>query len=313
MSLLEKAIEAIALGVEDFTNTDPKRAASAVRNLFAGVLLLLKEKLRRLSPVGSGEVLLYQRWRATNSPTGVVLTGKGSNTVGPEEIVERFKDLGLALDAERLGRLQKIRNSVEHHASPHTAEKLREAVAGTFVLITQVLEEHLDAEPHELLGTSWATMATEAETYRRLEAQCLASIMAIADLPDWAPEILTAAECASCGSALLQADQSPYLGTTFMCRVCGETADIDTVVENALAPRKEREDAEAMRHGGEGSIGTCPTCDREAFLIQEDICAACGEGRPYSECLRCGTPLELNDQDMDGMCGYCDHMKDRGS
>ena len=38
------------------------RMASAVRNLYAGVLLLLKEKLRRESPPGSGEALMPALW-----------------------------------------------------------------------------------------------------------------------------------------------------------------------------------------------------------------------------------------------------------
>ena len=50
MSLLQNAIDSIEMGVEDHEHADQRRAAFAVRNFFAGVLLLLKEKLRQESP-----------------------------------------------------------------------------------------------------------------------------------------------------------------------------------------------------------------------------------------------------------------------
>ena len=59
MSLFENALYSIQIGVEDFGSDDNRRIVSAVRNVHAGVLLLCKEKLRRLS--SDGEVLLKQR------------------------------------------------------------------------------------------------------------------------------------------------------------------------------------------------------------------------------------------------------------
>ena len=59
MSLFENALHSIQIGVEDFGSDDPRRILSAVRNVQAGVLLLCKEKLRRLSP--DGELLLKQK------------------------------------------------------------------------------------------------------------------------------------------------------------------------------------------------------------------------------------------------------------
>ncbi|HDS1209226.1 hypothetical protein KE622_08000 [Shewanella algae] len=50
MSLLNNAVESIQIGVEDFESSDARRVLSAVRNISAGILLLYKEKLRRMSP-----------------------------------------------------------------------------------------------------------------------------------------------------------------------------------------------------------------------------------------------------------------------
>ena len=45
MSILQNAIDSIIIGVEDYDNSDKKRLLSATRNIYAGVLLLLKSKL----------------------------------------------------------------------------------------------------------------------------------------------------------------------------------------------------------------------------------------------------------------------------
>ena len=56
MKLLDNAVQSIKIGLEDFD--DPKKLISATRNIYAGVLLVFKEKLRRLSPADSNEVLV---------------------------------------------------------------------------------------------------------------------------------------------------------------------------------------------------------------------------------------------------------------
>ena len=67
ISLFANAIESIQIGVEDLLKNDDRRVLSAVRNVHAGVLLLCKEKLRQLSPVGG--LLLAQRFEPVGAPT----------------------------------------------------------------------------------------------------------------------------------------------------------------------------------------------------------------------------------------------------
>jgi hypothetical protein len=59
--LLANALEAIENGMEDFADGRPSRVSSALRNLCAGVLLLLKEKLRQLSSPGTNGALIYKK------------------------------------------------------------------------------------------------------------------------------------------------------------------------------------------------------------------------------------------------------------
>ena len=48
--LLENAVLSIELGVEDYQTGDERRVLSAIRNLYAGVLLLCKQVLWNESP-----------------------------------------------------------------------------------------------------------------------------------------------------------------------------------------------------------------------------------------------------------------------
>ena len=50
MSMLDNAIQSIQIGMEDFHEEDERRVLSAIRNLYAGILLLFKYKLQQLSP-----------------------------------------------------------------------------------------------------------------------------------------------------------------------------------------------------------------------------------------------------------------------
>ena len=60
MSILNNAIDSIAVGLEDYSlsASDPRRIVSCTRNIFAGVLLLFKHKLSLLSDLDSDEALV---------------------------------------------------------------------------------------------------------------------------------------------------------------------------------------------------------------------------------------------------------------
>ena len=85
MSLFANAIESIQIGVEDLLKNDDRRVLSAVRNVHAGVLLICKEELRRLSP--ADELLLAQRFEPRPNAAGQIsVVAVGRNTVGVEDI-----------------------------------------------------------------------------------------------------------------------------------------------------------------------------------------------------------------------------------
>lgn len=96
MELLDNAIESIQVGVEDYQSGTRPRLLSAVRNIHAGILLLYKEALRRMSAAGSNEALMMARIVPSKDSSGkVVFIGEGKKTVDSQQIKDRFETLGI--------------------------------------------------------------------------------------------------------------------------------------------------------------------------------------------------------------------------
>lgn len=313
MPLLQSAIDAIEMGVEDHASGDVRRTASAVRNLYAGVLLLLKEKLRRESPPDSEEALLYERFGAARNAMGaVVLVGRGTKTVDRDAIVRRFVDLGLKLDRKRLDRLATIRNEIEHHVTKHAPSDVQAAIEATFVVVASVLDDLLGLKPSSVFSEkTWARMLAEAETYKDISDRCQKSIRALVDAPDEVVGALQMLQCPECGSELMQALGQKYYEAEFACAVCDVRSELHEVIGPALSSAYAGEAYESVKEGGEPPIGVCPTCNVKAFSLAADECLACGEGRPYRNCTRCENDLGLDEQDDEGVCSYCRHVMEK--
>jgi len=118
MKLLENAINSIQVGFDDFQNGEDKRIVSSVRNMYAGILLLFKEKLVRMSPDSSNEVLLKAKIIPQKDDDGnLMFVGYGKNTVTRVQIRERFNNLNINVDWKAVDRIAELRNDLEHYNS----------------------------------------------------------------------------------------------------------------------------------------------------------------------------------------------------
>ena len=88
MHLLENAVQSIQNGLEDYATGSSRRALSAIRNIHAGVLLLLKEKLYQISPSDSDGVLIKANFDPEIDNKGNV-TFVGSEQGGTGQIRKR--------------------------------------------------------------------------------------------------------------------------------------------------------------------------------------------------------------------------------
>lgn len=308
-SLLQNAADSIRLGVEDFEIGEAARLLSAARNLHAGVLLVYKEKLRRLSPNHSEEVLLKQRIIPSLDATGkLVFKGEGHKTVDIQDIKTRFKGLEIAIDTTRLHRVTKVRNEIEHYYTSSGTDAVRGIIAESFVLFRDFVRAELNEDPRKLIGEeAWEAMTAIKEVYDRERQECVDAIESF----EWtATELKEAAletTCKACGAGLLE-PKNDRRRPDVTWRSCGKEYYFEEFAEHAMA--------EGINHhanfmdGGDPEVVTCPNCAQETYHYGAGICVACEES-VSQECAMCSNPIPPDELDDDSLCGYCRHKFSR--
>jgi hypothetical protein len=315
-SLLENAIVSIQLGLEDYGSGDKRRVVSAARNLYAGVLLLCKEVLRRLSPPGSNDILIRTRKKAIKQPDGSVrLAGDGRKTIDRLDIEETFKQLQLNVDLSQLRRLAEIRNDVEHMHAGVGPALIQEAIADAMPIVRAVIVNELHEEPAPLLGSeAWESLLNESRVFKEEQEACRTSFKGV----DWKSDALADAaselRCPHCASTLVRNDNDDaksFDQVQLVCSKCGEDAESDQVFEEALGRALELNAYQAAKEGLEPLLQDCPECDRDTFVMAEGRCANCGFSLGNHECTVCGESLSLDDYrygDGSGLCSYHAHV-----
>ncbi len=127
--LKENAVTSIRLGIEDFQRSqapeaqggDAARALSAVRNLFAGVLLLFKYKIAISvdNPERATELIFNppEVLPQADGNGGVEWKPMGKfkkTTIDVGTIKKRFEGFGIQVDWNVVDKLQECRNHLEH-------------------------------------------------------------------------------------------------------------------------------------------------------------------------------------------------------
>lgn len=308
-TILANAVQSIQIGVEDYQSSDPRRVLSAIRNITAGILLLFKERLRELSPPDSNEVLIKQRVLPEVDVNGqVVYKGKGKKTVDVQQIEERFSSLSIETNWKLFKSIVEIRNDIEHYCTTESADRLKELIADSFIIIRNFVSSQLGYEPVDLLGEqTWSVLLEIAEVYNRELDECQEAIGLIDWNSDAMSEMAEYLRCPQCHSALVKPidpDTESNYSLEFSCSSCAHVSGIDEMAESALSESFEYEIYSAMKDGERPPIDTCPDCGRETFILAEDLCAACGESLSYGECAVCGEELGPEDQYFNGLCSY---------
>lgn len=313
--LLKNAVDSLAIGIEDYSANDPRRTLSAVRNFYAGALLLAKEVLSQMAPKADPDEILGAKYKPVpDGKGGVEFVQDGSATIDFQTIGKRFKDFGIKADPKRLEHLNKIRNDIEHRYTTQTDATIREAIATAFPLISDLFRE-IGESPVERLGDAWQKMLEVTHFYEaelKLSRETLRNIRWRSG--SMSPKHL---ECGQCGSALVaQADpqETDQDNIGLVCKACGAEQDTGDAIEAALGEALRGEAYLRVKdEGRDGPIYTCAECLQDTFIDFEDQCANCGftpEGE--SECSICGEGIELELR-MQGedLCSYCSYKMDK--
>ena len=274
-------------------------------------MLLLKAKLLELSPEDSDEVLLKSQVLPVLADDGTVLfVGKGRTTVNVEEAIKRLDSLGVRADWKRIRDLTRHRNDIEHYAQRTSSDTLR-SIAASVLVVVRDFAKALGRDPREMLGEeTWKMLLENDEVFRAEHEDCLGLLGQV----EWGSPALEASvdsfECSTCGSPLVvpidpSADPQEMI---LSCRSCGDDITHEDFIPRALEIQFGFQNYVAIKDGGEAPIATCPQCALDAFVREEGRCAACGEGLLYSSCSRCNADLGIDEQDLGGLCGYCEHV-----
>jgi DNA-directed RNA polymerase subunit RPC12/RpoP len=310
--LLENALTSIQLGVEDYQSNDPRRPVSAVRNFYAGVLLLGKHCLLAAAPEADPMQVLATRYKPVpDNDGGVEFEPKGQATIDLQELKDRFSDFDIPWPSGDIKKLQKLRNNLEHYHSPAPKEEMREAIAQCFPLVEGFCR-YVEITPSDALGDAWQVMLAAESFFKQQKQECDDSL---ANLP-WFNQLdrTEQFECPQCGSSLLyqeDRDNDDPAEANGGCYVCGVKLDAPSLVGAIVAGEFGVNEYRAAKEGEPPAIKSCPSCFEGTYVDVGDyvgcfLCQYTVEG----ECQRCGTELDADIMSVDNpdLCDYCAHM-----
>ena len=312
--LFKNAVESIQLGVEDYQiEDDPKRAVSAVRNFYAGVLLLAKEVLARKASEADLEDVIHASYKPVSDGNGGVAFKPASRkTIGFATIRTRFKDFGLPIKLFKLSvlnDLNAVRNDLEHYYSDKPREQVREVIARSFPLVSSLLRS-INEAPKEVLGDNWQVMLDVKDVYDQELKACRKTFEKV----EWYAKFFSDAElvCLQCQSRLVeQIDPANADHENLICRcnLCGNRFSAKEATECVLETRFQWESYVATTDGGDQPLHTCPECHSKTYLVTDANigCAWCGF--VLGRCTLCSNELTPETVSLDtSLCTGCENL-----
>ncbi len=236
--------------------------------------------------------------------------GDGKKTVDVQQIKERFAGLNIATDWTRFDRITNVRNEVEHYYTKTSKKALQGLVADAFVVTRNFLATQLQEDPLELLGDeTWQIMLEVADVHAAERAECVAALKAFPWDSGVVEQGVLEITCGACSSDLIRPASTETAFNYDMileCRACGQTTTAESFVPEAV--KSVLAGAMYLSHtdGDETPYTTCPECAAEAYIMEDECCALCGESAEHT-CARCGCSIPASELGS-SLCGYCDHM-----
>lgn len=322
--LKENALTSIRLGIEDFQRTqqtqekggDEARALSAVRNLFAGILLLFKYKIAvSVDDPKDAPALIF-------NPPEVMPQADGNGgiewkpvgkfkrtTIDVATIKKRFEGFDIEVDWSAIDKMQECRNHLEHLHPANTLGEVAGFVADLFPVLREFIHSQLNEQPADLLSTAWPVMLAHHEFFTNTMATCRAE-WDDAGVPEQMQPWLDHCQCEKCGSRLLRPSHEDIEAEAsvedqddsfkYVCVACGHS---DLIAPRMIKALKDAHDYDP-RDGEEPKVEACYACGRPTFLIYEQHCLWCNAELDYQQCTVCEEALGQSDQDNGGLCSY---------
>ena len=302
--IIDNGLGSIRVGLEDFKqgreSDDDARLTSAVRNVFAGILILAKGKLYTESPKDSQGILI-RNVQTIIVDGRFVVEPRGKNTIGYEEIKSRFEQLRIKFDWSEVDRVRAIRNDLEHFYHDGSRSKVREALADA-ATATRNLLILLELDPVRDLGEEWWNiMLGNQKLYSNELAVCRNTFSNI----NWINLTAEAASdhfsCKQCGSSLIRqsdASNKEMADIYADCGACGSEFEMKELMEHSVRQQHYSELFEFQSQGGDPPVVRCPNCQDYSLVMNANECAACGNKLEHEAtwCDDCYNPISVEEQ-----------------
>ena len=226
--IYSNAICAIEMGLEDYQKSigDSKRLHSAVRNFYAGLMLLLKSKLASLSSDDNNSLIKCKLIPHLEGNI-VVWEGKEDRTVDARQIEERFKSLNILIDWKIIAKLQNYRNNIEHYFDTKnvTAQTVGEYISDCFKIICDFMQTYLQKYPQQEF--SYKTMEIFTSIQKTRESNIVKRDIAFDDLiwdSEEEKDLYMSFCCTECGCDILlpetKSNEKSASKIKFFCSNC---------------------------------------------------------------------------------------------
>ncbi len=310
-NLFENAIQSIRLGVEDYQAGEAARALSAVRNFYAGLLLLAKEVLVRQAPnAGESEIIAADYKPVPDDSGGVKYEPQSKRTIDLATIGRRFRDFGISIDQKALKELSEIRNDIEHLYSQEPYDSVRQALAKAFPVAAELFRLARE-EPRKVIGEAWETMLEVRAVYEQELQACRSTFEKV----EWLTPILedVPRKCLKCQSDLVE-QKNPknreQEEAEARCRSCGASISAELLIENSLIEHFRGESYIAMTDGDGAPLQFCPDCGLTTYVLSEEPVGCVWCGCVLGECIFCATGLAPDNVDLEdhSQCSYCGYL-----
>jgi len=296
-ALLENGLDSIASAIEHLEDHSKRSLKRAVRDLWQGVELVLKERLHR-----EHWSLVFEHLNKAN-----VADYKVGDfvSVSFDSCVERLRGVcGIQIakaEVDELKRFQKMRNRLEHFGIDVTYDAVVGSAGSGLDIVVEFIHNHLS--PDELDGEAAALMEEIAAGVLKLEAYIEQRMKKLE--PELKAVKTIVMTCPTCSQDALVIDGGAE------CLFCHYEAEgveaAEDYVDRVLGVSfKERAD-----------LGLCPECDLNTVVDLENggnqypateyVCFNCGESwleGSFTECSSCAR-LFYDDEDGVGVCSDC--------
>lgn len=316
-AIYENGATLVRLGIIDAEtagNGVEERYLTAILNVYAGILLILKSRLAEES-AKIGNALIY--------------SGKGrKRTIKFQEIKERYAQIDCdAVNSDsfwdQMRSLKDFRNNAEHKF----VDLKKDVVEGHMLRMHDVLQILFDAvvgvPASVALDKQWMSLSSHTVVAREIRMKRDAAFKELQWLNPRLSQLVANDMCPECGYSIICIDEKAKDGmahhSTLKCGSCAARFMYDEMMERILQAQdfddcgwRMKDWSMRLEH-----IGMCPECYRRGFDVDTNMCYCCGAEQEY-RCDRCSKKLTscevsemICDENSRVLCGDCRNTFDK--